>query len=349
MFPEDFVEKHVLAWTKPGDIVFDPFCGRGTTVFQSLLMNRSAAGMDVNPVAACVAGAKADPPALIDILQRIDVLEVRFLKRKGRISAPSAFFNACFHRATLQQVLYLREELSWKTNRVDRFIAAIALGALHGESHKSRLCLSNRMPRTISTKPDYSVRWWKERGLLAPNRDAFTILRELAKFRFKIEPAPLKGAVKLGDARKARSRFKKLQGQVRLVVTSPPYLDVTDYAEDQWLRLWFLGGPSVPSPRTFKDDRIKDRDAYWQFLSQVWLGVSPLLAQRSKIVVRIGGRLPREELAAGLKMSMKNGLSGRQFRLVLAPFTSEVKGRQTNTFRPGTAQSFEHDFVYSVT
>ena len=31
--------------------------------------------------------------------------------------------------------------------------------------------------------------------------------------------------------------------QVKLLITSPPYLDVTDYWNDQWLRLWILGEP----------------------------------------------------------------------------------------------------------
>jgi hypothetical protein len=30
-------------------------------------------------------------------------------------------------------------------------------------------------------------------------------------------------------------------GEVALVVTSPPFLDVVDYATDNWLRCWFLG------------------------------------------------------------------------------------------------------------
>ena len=30
-------------------------------------------------------------------------------------------------------------------------------------------------------------------------------------------------------------------GSVSLVVTSPPFLDVVDYAGDNWLRCWFLG------------------------------------------------------------------------------------------------------------
>ena len=73
MFPETFVERQVCAYTKPGDYTFDPFCGRGTTVFQSLLMDRPSAGNDVNSVAACIAGAKADAPDLKAVLDRIDL------------------------------------------------------------------------------------------------------------------------------------------------------------------------------------------------------------------------------------------------------------------------------------
>lgn len=348
MFPEDFVARHVLAFTKPGDIVFDPFCGRGTTVFQSLLMNRPAAGMDINPVAACVAGSKADPPTLLSVLERIETLEKAFARRRKSQDAPNTFFSRCFHRKTLQQILFLRERLAWKSNKVDKFIAALTLGALHGESHRSSLYLSNRMPRTISTKPEYSVRWWNERGLNPPERDTFAVIRELARFRFKDGRADLVGTVKMGDARSATGRFKKLAGKVKLVVTSPPYLDVTDYAEDQWLRLWFLGGASVPVRRRFKDDRLTDKEAYWHFLSEIWGGVSPLLATQSRVVIRIGGRISRDELAHGLKKSFAEGLRGKRSRLVLAPVTSEVKGRQTNNFRPGAGASVEHDFVFMV-
>ena len=348
MFPEGFVERHVLAFTKPGDFVFDPFCGRGTTVFQSLLMGRPSGGMDINPVAACVSGSKADPPALIDVLKRVEELEKLFSGRRKNRRPPTPFFSCCFHQRTLQQILFLRERLAWKTDKVDRFVAALTLGALHGESHKSQLCLSNRMPRTISTKPDYSVRWWEERGLSPPARDTFAIIRELARFRFKQGPAALVGKVKMGDSRSVGRRFRELEGQVKLIVTSPPYLDVTDYAEDQWLRLWFLGGENEPIRRRFKDDRITNKAAYWRFLSQVWTGASPLLAPKSRVVVRIGGRIPREELGLGLKASFAEGMQGRRVRLTAAPITSEVKGRQTNNFRPGAAMSVEHDFVFAV-
>src|SRR3990172_1169324 len=51
MFPETFAQKHIEKFTEPGDYVYDPFSGRGTTLLQALLMNRRAAASDINPVA----------------------------------------------------------------------------------------------------------------------------------------------------------------------------------------------------------------------------------------------------------------------------------------------------------
>ena len=144
MFPEDFVAKQLYAYTKRGDTVFDPFSGRGTTVFESLLNGRPAAGVDVNPVAVCISGAKADPPKLASVNRRLDLLE-GIQEETDAFEVPRGdFFAACFQERTLQQVLFLRERLDWSHSRVDRFIAAVLLSCLHGESHKSRNCISNR-------------------------------------------------------------------------------------------------------------------------------------------------------------------------------------------------------------
>lgn len=153
MFPEEFVAKQLFAYSSRGDTVFDPFCGRGTAVFESLLHGRPAYGTDINPVAACVAGAKSDPPKLRSVLARLDELSNTFDCGSQSYIEPDDFFSVCFHPRTLRQVLFLRSNLKWKTSRLDRFISAVTLGCLHGESHKSPNYLSNRMPRTISTKP----------------------------------------------------------------------------------------------------------------------------------------------------------------------------------------------------
>lgn len=352
MFPEAFVERQVRAFTGVGDATFDPFCGRGTTVFQSLLMNRASGGTDVNSVAACIAGAKADPPELSEVVMRIMLLEDQFnTKAEVESARLGEFFNACFHPETLTQVLYLRENLRWTECRTDRFIAAMALGALHGESHRSSLYFSNRMPRTISTKPDYSVRWWRKHSCVAPKRDTFSILRQLARFRYRVEPAPLRGNVHQADARVAHSAFPEFAGKVRLVVTSPPYLDTTDYSEDQWLRLWFLGGLPHPVLRQGKDDRITQADAYWQFITEAWQGLKPLLASDATIVIRIGGKgLTKSDLFNGLTKTLSAAMGEKGIQALDNGTTTAIKPRETTVFRANSKSPsrVEHDFTFRV-
>lgn len=350
MFPEQFVEQQLLSYTSPGDLVFDPFCGRGTTIFESLLKGRRAAGSDVNSVAACIASAKATAPAFSELVARIDVLEELQKTATRDYTAPTPFFEACFERETLAEILFVREALDWKGDAVDGFLAAVMLGILHGESHKSELCLSNRMPRTISTKPDYSVRWWDERKLEPPRRPVFDTLRKSVTFRYRMPPATFKGVARQADARTAGTTFSEFAGQVKLVVTSPPYLDTTDYAEDQWLRLWFLGGEPRPQLRKNRDDRHTQANAYWKFLCEAWTGLGSLMADNSTIVIRIGGaKLSKEQLMIGVTESLSVALDGFHLKPLHDGVTSSVRPRETSAFRPAPPrQSVEHDFVFSL-
>jgi hypothetical protein len=351
MFPEGFVAEQLYAYTRPDDVVLDPFCGRGTTILESLLNNRQGLGTDINPVAACIAGAKANVPALKSVLVRIAKLAKEFEKQAFRELPSTKFFQHCFHRDTYAEVAFLRDALAWRRSSTDRFIAAVMLGILHGESHRSGMCLSNRMPRTISTKPEYSVRWWQERGLQAPRRETFEVLSQAVRFRFSQPPPDQRGRVVLSDARRCGQVLKKHAGSVALIVTSPPYIDTTDYAEDQWLRLWFLGGEPKPMLRLHKDDRHTMAENYWSFLEEAWRGCAPLLRDTAHVVVRIGGsKLSKSELLHGLHGSLVRGLGGRTVQALNQGNSSQITKRQTNSFRPGTSPDrLEHDFTFLVT
>ena len=328
-----------------------PSVGAGRPFFQALLQGREAAGCDLNPVAVCVSGAKCAPPERSEAHDRIAELRRGFHEPDDREwEGPlGGFFELCFHRDTLPQVRYLRSVLKWRERKDDRFLAALCLGALHGESHRSPNCFSNRMPRTISTKPDYSVAWWERNGYLPPRRDAFEILERMIEYRFQSRPPERSGEVAQADARLAADTFPALAGRVTDIITSPPYLNTTNYREDQWLRLWFLGGaPMVAHDR--QDDRHYSKEIYWRFVRGSWAGMEPLLAEKARIVVRIGGRLlPKVELREGLLNSLAAGL-GRDVELVADGVTSEVGNTQANAFRGGKASPcLEHDFRFDVT
>ena len=345
MFPEAFAEKH-LVLSPDNATILDPFSGRGTTVFQSLLSGRVGLGVDVNPVAVCVSRAKADPPTAAEVRARIDDLEAKFEPTEGALTN-DPFFQACYHVDTLQQVLWLRDVLAWRTDRVDCFIAAMACGCLHGESHRSARVFSNRMPRTIATKPAYSVRWWEKHGYVAPARDVFDILRQEADFRF-VSPIPaLTGVVKEGDARRASVLLEDHAGKVDAVITSPPYLDVTHFREDQWLRVWFLGGDPAPCSATEGDDRHWKDDNYWRFREDSWSGVGELLKPKARFAIRIGGKGFTTEIAKeGLERTLRNALGKVT---CTSASMSEIQRGQLRAFRPNAAGlRNEFDLVFEV-
>lgn len=336
MFPESFAEKWIERLTKPGDVVLDPFSGRGTTAFQALLMGRQAVACDLNEVAVCLTRAKTSPPRLSQLRRRITFLENRFVARNWKWEGENKeFFSLAFSEHTLAQLLYLRDSLRWKESAVDAMVAALALGSLHGEMDTSPSYFSNQMPRTISTKPRYSVEYWKTRGLEPPDRDVFAILSQRAAFRYQSPPPDGNALVLHNDMRDLPFMRSKLPAGISCAITSPPYFDVTNFEEDQWLRLWFLGGaPSPAQTRVASDDRHRRPDSYWSFIADMWRSLGQVLGPKASIVVRIGSsRVSPERLENALTACSK--LSGRRVRRVSSEI-SKIKNRQTDQFRPGS-------------
>jgi len=47
-FPEKLAEDHIITWSNPGDLVFDPLCGSGTTLKMAKIKNRRFIGVDIS-------------------------------------------------------------------------------------------------------------------------------------------------------------------------------------------------------------------------------------------------------------------------------------------------------------
>lgn len=56
--PEKLLAKLILASSKPGDLVFDPFCGSGTTAVTAKKLGRHFAGIEINQEYCCWALAR---------------------------------------------------------------------------------------------------------------------------------------------------------------------------------------------------------------------------------------------------------------------------------------------------
>src|SRR6267154_1936404 len=64
--PRFFIER----LTRPGDVVYDPFMGRGTTVIEAALHGRKPCACDINPLSAILTAPRFRPPYLAEVEKR---------------------------------------------------------------------------------------------------------------------------------------------------------------------------------------------------------------------------------------------------------------------------------------
>ena len=166
MFPMGFAREVIGTFSRRGDTVVDPFCGRGTAPYISMISGRGAAGCDINPVAWVYAATKTRPhPSLDDVARRIDDMN-RGARNRDR--KPENEFQAlAFAPQALGFINTARRELQWRENVLDRTVAALMIHYLHAKLGQG---LSNQMRPAKATAPDYSIRWWKDAWTHHPTR-----------------------------------------------------------------------------------------------------------------------------------------------------------------------------------
>lgn len=245
MFPIEFAEEVITTLSNPGDTVIDPFCGRGTTPYVSMIYRRLSIGCDINPVAWIYSKTKTDPyPTAHDVIHRIN--DIREAVNSDDLLPHNQFQELAWCRIVLGFIKAARRELDWRNNQLDRTLAAFLLHSLHSKLGDG---LSNQMRHSRSMSPDYCVRWWRNNNYTEPPEiepEEFLTKRVLWRYG--------RGLPKTRQARSARvvlgdstRPLPKPESPVKLVLTSPPYSNVTNYRADNWLRLWAIGeGPELP-------------------------------------------------------------------------------------------------------
>lgn len=294
MFPTRFADHVVTTFTEKGDTILDPFSGRGTALFSAAVTGRHALGVEINPVGWVYAATKLAPAERWRAEAR--TAEIGRLASRFRDAAKKLppFFRSCFTLDVRAFLLAARRHLDWRNSVVDRTVMAILLIDLHG---KRDFALSNQMRQTKSMSPDYAIRWWREQELRPPDRDPVEFVRGKIAWRYaRGMPNTVESHVYLADSTHRlgglRSVAKRLAPKgVRLLFTSPPYLGITNYHYDQWLRLWLLGGPPVPKSTGDKHrGRFSHPDHFRSLILSAFTRATDLLAPDATIYVRTDRR-----------------------------------------------------------
>lgn len=252
--PRHFIER----LTRPGERVYDPFSGRGTTAIEAALLGRRVAANDVNPLARMLAEPRLTPPEPAAVARRLAEIP-----RSG--AADGTDLGMFFHPDTEAEIRGLKDWCLARANRgeldsLDAWIRMVATNRLTGHSPGFFSVYTLPPNQALSAAKQRQINIQREQ--VPPYRDTHArILKKTRQLLKGLEPvqrrnlaAATRDACFLtGDARETATL---LDGEVALTVTSPPFLDVVDYVGDNWLRCWFTGldattiGRGISVPRT---------------------------------------------------------------------------------------------------
>jgi SAM-dependent methyltransferase len=236
--PRFFIER----LTKPGDRVYDPFMGRGTTPLEAALLARASVGCDINPLSRVLVEARLHPPSLDAVRQRL--MNVDWKANKEFPEDLLTFYHPDTLRGICALKAYLLHRLeAGPLDAVDAWVRMVAVNRLTGHSPGFFSVYTLPPNQAVSLASQKKIN--AERNQVPPRRSVPKLI--FAKSRSLLDD--------FDDA--TRTRFAEISGRtlfltapaastpeiqsatVNLVVTSPPFLDVVDYSGDNWLRCWF--------------------------------------------------------------------------------------------------------------
>jgi len=285
--------------TQPCDVVYDPFMGRGTTLIEAALMGRVPFGCDVNPLSDILTRPRLNPPSLAAVADRLRQLNLTRCKHYPEE------LEVFYHPETLTEICALREyllerERAGDMDDVDRWIRMVAVNRLTGHSKGffSVYTLPPNQAVSIGSQRKINQRL----GQAPPRREVKAII--LQKTRSLLRDCDILVRARLASVAphallltgQAHRTPEIADQSVHLVVTSPPFLDVVDYAHDNWLRCWFCGIDPQAVPITI----ARGIDEWREAMRQVFRELARVLIQGGWIAFEVGevrgGKVRLEEV-----------------------------------------------------
>lgn len=323
--------------TEPGDQVYDPFMGRGTTLLEAALMERIPVGCDVSPLSAILLRPRLEPPyikAVSDRLASLNLWEPH--------DCPEELL-AFYHPETLKAICALRSyllerEAAGKLDRVDQWIRMVAVNRLTGHSPGFFSVYTLPPNQALSVARQKLIN--EARQQVPPYRRVPQLI--LAKTRSLLKECT--DATRRSLEETAAQTLLLTQpcwstpeipsGSVALVVTSPPFLDVVDYSGDNWLRCWFCGIDPASVPLT-----VLRRLSEWQVaMTAVFRELERVLKPGGHVAFEVGevrgGKLKLEE--AVIPCGVAAGLEPRLVLINSQAFTKTANCWGVQNGRKGT-------------
>jgi len=301
--PRFFIER----LTQASEIVYDPFMGRGTTPVEAALLGRVPWGNDINPLSLTFTRPRLQPPTLDEIAARLAQID-----STDHDEFPEDLL-VFYHPDTLREICALKKYFltAHRGDQVDDWLRMVALNRLTGHSPGFFSVYTLPPNQAVSVASQRKIN--EKRHQIPPRREVGNlILKKSKQLLGDVSPgvrATLARVVK--QARLTNSPADATQelpaDTVSLVVTSPPFLDVVQYADDNRLRCWFLG----IDPKSVKLTVPRKLEAWREEMTKVFKELRRVLKPGGHTAFEVGevhaGKTKLEEhvlpcgVAAGLE------------------------------------------------
>lgn len=231
--PRFFIER----LTDENDVVYDPFLGRGTTLIEAGLLGRRMIGNDVNPLSLILSLPRINPPNLFEIKNRLE--EISFKE----IDCKNSELLVFFHPNTLSEILSWRNYFATSRknksfDKVDAWLEMVACNRLTGHSKGFFSVYTLPPNQAASIKSQAKIN--KSRNQTPEYRNTKEIIfrksHQLLRDKLPSDFGQNNAQISIGSADFTPEITNE---SVDLIVTSPPFLDIVNYRQDNWLRMWF--------------------------------------------------------------------------------------------------------------
>ena len=271
--PRFFIER----LTQAGEVVYDPFMGRGTTPIEAAMLGRIPFANDASPLSAHLTLPRLNPPTLEAIKRRLNSIDL-----EADVELPEEL-KVFYHSQTLRNLCSLRayligREAEGKLDMVDTWIRMVSLNRLTGHSAGFFSVYTLPPNQAVSVQSQQRI---NERRQQEPEpRDVVKIilkksrllLQDLQAVFANLSTVFLHSRILTGAAHETAALPSE---SVALVVTSPPFLDIVQYAADNWLRCWFAGIDSSKVEITMSRNVASWQDEMTRVLRELYRVLRP--------------------------------------------------------------------------
>ncbi|MDD9851611.1 MAG: DNA methyltransferase [Gammaproteobacteria bacterium] len=318
-----------------GDTVLDPFMGRGTTPIEASLMGRKVIGSDVNPLSLMLTRPRLNPPKPGMVARRLDEIPL-----DGAVDAAAEKLLVFYHPRVLQKIVSIKEwiqrrEKDKACDEVDDWIRMVCINRMSG--HSPGFFSVRTMPPNQAVSVEAQEKINRKNNRRPQDKDVKEIIlrKTLSLLRSPMPEMKQKTQFKCASARDLGWIADE---SVDLTVTSPPFMNVVDYAKDNWLRCWFAN----IDPAKIPFDHHGKKENWGKFVRKALREIQRVTVAGGTVAFEVGeiqgGKTMLEEdvmnAAAGLPLRVEKIYINRQrFTKTANCWNVSNNTRGTNTNR----------------